>query len=100
MDFKQYLHEAPQLYHWMDEETLRRYLSTYGTHTDKILKGCNKRSDLGHCFMPTLYEKEVDYLIKEEWAKTSTDILWRRTLLGLNKDPQSQHGLDDYIKRQ
>ena len=33
------------------------------------------------------YEKEVEYLIEQEWAKTGEDILWRRTKLGLKFTP-------------
>ena len=30
-----------------------------------------------------LTEREIDYLIRAEWAQTADDVLWRRTKLGL-----------------
>jgi glycerol-3-phosphate dehydrogenase len=34
--------------------------------------------------LPQLYEREVEYLCREEFARTTQDILWRRTKLGLH----------------
>jgi glycerol-3-phosphate dehydrogenase len=33
--------------------------------------------------LPQLYEREVAYLCREEFARTAADILWRRSKLGL-----------------
>jgi glycerol-3-phosphate dehydrogenase len=43
-------------------------------------------NDLGILLGPDLYEREVQYLVTNEWARTAEDILWRRTKLGLNID--------------
>ncbi len=40
-------------------------------------------SDLGENVGSDLYRAEVDYLVREEWARSADDILWRRTKLGL-----------------
>ena len=45
--------------------------------------GCASREDLGRDFGAGLSEREVDYLIEQEWAETADDILWRRSKLGL-----------------
>jgi glycerol-3-phosphate dehydrogenase len=47
-------------------------------------------SDLGPCLGGNLYEREVIYLIKNEWARSSEDVLLRRTKLGLFLSPQEQ----------
>ena len=39
----------------------------------------------------------IEYLIKNEWAKTSEDILWRRTKLGLEFSESEIAKLDDWI---
>ena len=62
-----------------------------------ILSGRTSLSDLGECFMPTLYQAEVDYLIKEEWVETCDDLLWRRTKLGLTINDIEKQALVDYI---
>jgi len=33
---------------------------------------------------PGLFEAELNYLHKHEWARTADDVLWRRTKLGLH----------------
>ena len=46
-------------------------------------------SDLGELFgagATLLSEHEIDYCIKEEWARKPDDILWRRTKCGLHMD--------------
>jgi glycerol-3-phosphate dehydrogenase len=83
MTYDVYCSYALEKYHWLNQETLNRYLTTYGTLTEHILKTARKEHDLGQCFMPTLYQAEIDYLKEYEWAKSMDDILWRRTKLGL-----------------
>jgi glycerol-3-phosphate dehydrogenase len=40
-------------------------------------------ADLGRCLGADLTEREVDWLVRTEWARSAEDILWRRTKLGL-----------------
>lgn len=97
MGFIEYQRYALEHYHWLDKNILERYLNTYGTNTEMILAGCSSMEDLGKCFMPALYQKEVDYLVKEEWASSCEDILWRRTKLGLNLKGECERVLNDYL---
>ena len=44
-------------------------------------------ADLGELFgagATMLSEREIDFCIKEEWARKPDDILWRRTKCGLH----------------
>ena len=97
MTFAEYQHYAHQKYPWLDEKTIARYLKSFGTRTEQILKGCNETSDLGICFTDTLYQVEVDYLIQEEWASNGDDILWRRSKLGLTIDAMGKKTLEAYV---
>jgi glycerol-3-phosphate dehydrogenase len=45
----------------------------------------------------TLYEKEVQHLINNEWAVTTEDILWRRTKQGLYASDSEAEALDSYL---
>ena len=58
-------------------------LATYGTMAHDILSGAADANDLGMHFGGGLYEREVEHLIRNEWAVSADDILWRRTKLGL-----------------
>jgi glycerol-3-phosphate dehydrogenase len=70
-------------YAWLPKEIAHRYARAYGTRVELILQQATSLADLGEHFAAGLYQKEVAYLIEHEWAKTSEDILWRRTKLGL-----------------
>lgn len=82
-DFGDYVKHMHQQYGWLDESIRNRMLNNYGTYSEKILNGCNNINDLGEHIAHGLYQKEIEYLIDEEWAETVEDILWRRSKLGL-----------------
>ena len=44
-----------------------------------------------------LYEAEVEYLRRHEWAATADDILWRRSKLGLHLDAETVARLEEYL---
>jgi glycerol-3-phosphate dehydrogenase len=48
-------------------------------------------------FAPGLGPEQVDFLMREEWAHTAEDILWRRTKLGLVASPEQVVALERYI---
>src|SRR5439155_19572225 len=69
----------------LGEGDARRLYRAYGTRADTIIGGARSVSDLGESF-GRLSEREVDYLIREEWARTAEDIILRHTTLGLTID--------------
>ncbi|MBS0285759.1 MAG: glycerol-3-phosphate dehydrogenase [Proteobacteria bacterium] len=81
-DFRLFLETLSQKYPWLPSFLLMRYAQTYGTLTYELLTGVNCVDDLGRDFGHGLYEKEIKYLIEQEWAKTADDILLRRSKLG------------------
>ena len=97
LSLEEYIATLNKNYPWLDSLTKDRYIKTYGTRADKILSGRKNMSDLGKCFMPTLYQAEIDYLRKEEWVETCDDILWRRTKLGLTISDTQKQSLIDYM---
>jgi glycerol-3-phosphate dehydrogenase len=72
-----------QDYPWLPKTLLERYASQYGNRVKILLEEKNSLKDLGLDLGHGLYEAEVAYLKKYEWAETMEDILWRRTKLGL-----------------
>ncbi len=75
--------ELADAYPQFDRYYLLRLCRQYGTRARHILGTAQSMSDLGRSFGGTLTVREIDYLKREEWAKTADDILWRRTKLGL-----------------
>jgi glycerol-3-phosphate dehydrogenase len=78
----------------------RRYANSYGSLAELFLANCRHLSDLGHHFGQGLYAIEVDYLVQQEWAHSAEDILWRRTKLGIEFDPQQVDALTNYLNKQ
>ena len=70
-------------YAFLADAHARRLVRRYGTRAAMILGDARSTEDLGRNFGSDLYEAEVRYLIAQEWARTSADILWRRSKLGL-----------------
>lgn len=67
----------------VDADIAYRWAQAYGTRIWQLLDGTIKMQDLGQYFGHGLYAQEIDYLVEQEWAKSSEDILKRRTKLYL-----------------
>ncbi|MBB4952163.1 glycerol-3-phosphate dehydrogenase [Agrobacterium vitis] len=77
-------------YPWMPRSLLHHYGRLYGSRTAQIIKGATALSDLGRHFGAELYEAEVRYLMRAEWAETADDVLCRRTKEGLHMTAQQK----------
>ena len=52
---------------------------------------------MGTHFGAGLYQVEVDYLVREEWARLAQDIVYRRTKLGLRMTVEEISALEQYL---
>ena len=90
-------------YSFLSEDEATRFIKLYGTRAKKLLGDAKSYKDLGQAFGHSLYQREVEYLIKTEWAITAQDVLWRRTKLGLLFNTKEQAALEkwmaDYTRR-
>jgi glycerol-3-phosphate dehydrogenase len=86
-------------YPWLPDNIRRRFVRTYGTLTERILRDCKSIEDLGQSFGAGLHAREVEYLVTEEWARCVDDILWRRTKLGLHLQSADNRALQAYLDR-
>lgn len=77
-------------YPWMPRPLLHHYGRLYGARTGQIIKDAKALEDLGRHFGANLYEAEVRYLMRCEWAQTAEDVLVRRTKEGLHMSPQQK----------
>lgn len=91
--------ELAREYAWLGPDIIARWLRTYGTLSLEILKNCRSMGDLGVRFGANLYQREVDYLRKQEWAQTAEDILWRRTKLGYQFSDKEVQSLANYLQQ-
>ncbi|MCM5551947.1 glycerol-3-phosphate dehydrogenase [Pleomorphomonas sp. NRK KF1] len=81
----------------IDPCLVERLVHTYGTKTEEILAGVAVTADLGRDFGAGLTEAEVRYLVRNEWARSAEDILWRRTKLGLRMTETAPAEIDAFI---
>ncbi|WP_246667977.1 glycerol-3-phosphate dehydrogenase C-terminal domain-containing protein [Bradyrhizobium elkanii] len=77
---------------------MQRYVRLYGTRSERLLADARSMAALGPCFGYDLYQLEVDFLVRDEWASTADDILWRRTKLGLRLSAQERREHDEYLQ--
>ena len=91
--------DLSQRYPFLPDATLRRLISAYGTMTDDVLGDAREPAAMGRIFGADLSEREVDWLVRTEWATTAEDILWRRSKLGLHMSAAEVGELDNYLMR-
>ena len=82
-----------------DRPYLERLAQAYGTRAKRILGDARTPDNLGQDFGGGLREAEVRYLMREEWAETAADIIWRRSKLGLRMNPEQIARLDEWLAR-
>jgi glycerol-3-phosphate dehydrogenase len=98
-DFDAFARGLHGFLNWLPPELLERYARTYGTRCRRLLGDAGSIADLGEEVLPGLYEREIDYLRREEWAVTAEDILYRRSKLGLHLPAGSEERLDEWLRR-
>jgi glycerol-3-phosphate dehydrogenase len=89
-DFERFAADQAKRYTFLPAETVRRLARAYGTRIDRVLGKATRIEDLGRHHGAGLYQCEVDYLKRTEWAETADDILWRRSKLGLHMSAQER----------
>ncbi len=85
---------------WLDRKLARRLARAYGTRAEALLEGARAMADLGEVFGADLTEREVAWLMAQEWAMTAEDVLFRRSKLGLRFSAEQRQALDDYMTAQ
>ena len=87
-------------YPFLAGPTAARLTRAYGTRAFAMLGDARSAADLGIAFGADLTGREVDWLVRQEWARTTEDILWRRSKLGLRLLAEHVTALEQYLGRQ
>jgi glycerol-3-phosphate dehydrogenase len=77
--------------------TATRLTRAYGTKASALLGDARSPEDLGATIGADLTERELDWLIRTEWARTAQDVLWRRSKLGLRFAAEEVTALERYL---
>jgi len=97
-EFDTQVERLNELYPSLPDRLLRRLARQFGTRAATLLGSAKRMEELGEMFGADLTQREVDYLVDNEWARTADDILWRRTKLGLRVGLGDKARLDTYLQ--
>ena len=95
--FDDYVRLQKQVYGWAPPSLIERYARAYGSRMHRLLDGCKRLQDLGAQVLPGLFEAELRYLLRHEWAMAAEDILWRRSKLGLHLPGDAPRKLEEWL---
>jgi glycerol-3-phosphate dehydrogenase len=87
-------------YPWLPVRLRLRFGHAYGTRIERLLQGADSLAALGAEVLPGLYEREIEFLCREEFARSAADILWRRTKLGLHLPNRDSTPLERWLSAQ
>ncbi len=83
-DFAAFARSVRRRWPFLEDRAALRLARAYGTRVERILGAAQSMADLGRDFGCGLTQAELDYLARDEWARTADDVLWRRSKLGLH----------------
>ncbi|MEO8675022.1 MAG: glycerol-3-phosphate dehydrogenase, partial [Casimicrobiaceae bacterium] len=78
-----WMEEMARRYPRLPSEIVRGVARRHGSRAPGVLGDAKSAADLGEDFGNGLTAREVTHLVREEWARTADDVLWRRTKCGL-----------------
>jgi glycerol-3-phosphate dehydrogenase len=97
LGFDEFVSALQQSYAWLPPKLLARYARAYGTRTHLLLAHKTNLAEMGEAVAEGLYAAELEYLVKNEWASCSADILWRRSKLGLHLPADTAQRIDHWL---
>jgi glycerol-3-phosphate dehydrogenase len=96
--FERFVDGAAAVHPQLPQELVWILARRHGTGLDDLLEGVKSVADLGRFFGGHLYEAEVRYLMREEWAVEPDDVLWRRTKEGLHMTPAERSAFAQWMQ--
>jgi glycerol-3-phosphate dehydrogenase len=98
-DFETFVLTLNAQYPQFPPSLLLRYARAYGTRVYTLLGTRTSVADMGEEVLPTVYAVEIEYWRQHEWAVTATDMLWRRSKLGLHLPKNAVERLDAWLNQ-
>ncbi len=81
----------------LGRELVEGVVRRHGSRTPQVLGDARFPEGLGRGFGAGLTEREIAYLVKNEWAQSAEDILWRRTKCGLHMTPAQRDAVLQFM---
>lgn len=96
-DFDRFLERLQAETPWLPPALAHRLARAYGSRTAALLGAARSLADLGEPVLPGLFEAEIDWLRRHEFARTADDILRRRSRLALHLARDATPRLDAWL---
>jgi glycerol-3-phosphate dehydrogenase len=97
--FNAFRDEMHAKYARLGRELVEGVVRRHGSRAPRVLGEAHGIEDLGKHFGGGLTQREVEYLVTDEWAETAEDILWRRTKCGLHMNAAERESVGEFLKR-
>ncbi len=91
--------EMQRRYAALPSDIVRGIAQRHVTRATKVLADARTVVGLGEVFGNDLAAAEVDYLVRNEWARSADDVLWRRTKAGLGMSDAGRARVDAYVRK-
>jgi glycerol-3-phosphate dehydrogenase len=79
-------------------QILQALVSRHGSAALAVIGEAQTTAELGYHFGHTLYAREVNYFVRQEWAHSADDVLWRRSKCGLHINSLQKQILTNYLR--
>lgn len=99
IDIERFIEAVRSRYGWLDPVLVRRLARAYGSRIERVVGDATCYADLGAEIAPGLFEAELRYLCREEWALAADDVLWRRTKRGLHYSEAERQQVAEWMSR-
>lgn len=96
-DASDFLRWLAQRLPWMPPELLQRVARAYGTRLLDWVGEARSAADLGPEVAPGVFDAELRYAAREEWAECAEDFLWRRSKCGLEMAPEHMNAVEQWF---
>jgi glycerol-3-phosphate dehydrogenase len=98
-DFDSLVSKLEREFKFLDSMLAKRLIRCYGTNAWTLMEGALNVDSMGQDFGGTLSGREVEYLMKHEWAECAEDVVWRRSKLGIRLDRKQIAAIDDWMQK-
>jgi glycerol-3-phosphate dehydrogenase len=88
--FNRFRDEMHEKHSKLGRDLVEGIVRRHGSRAVALLGDARSIADLGRHYGAGLTEREVEWLRREEWARTAEDVLWRRTKCGLHMSEEER----------
>lgn len=93
------LQRMEQDYPWLPRPLRLALACRHGGNVHALLGNADGLVAMGEHFGAGLHAREIDYLMRHEWAQSAEDVLWRRTKCGLRLTMAQQQAVSTHVAK-